>query len=130
MAFQNDDLVRIIHQPANQHVDLKGKVGLVEIDAGPKEFVYVHCMDKDGRTTGQGSVPLDCLERCDDDEWVEAKRKCLETRKAYEGTVYKWNSDLLDAKIRVAEKVGVPVDVVIQVLDAWDKEEPQNPYDR
>jgi hypothetical protein len=128
--LKDGDLVRVTRQPANSLVDLKGEVGYVETLETHQGYIHFHLLDVDGNRKGMGTVPTDCIEVCDDPEWIVALLKNQEIQKNHEDTVIKWNSDLLDAQIVVAEKLGMPVNMIIEVLQMWDKEKPHNPYDR
>ena len=67
-----DDVVKIVRQPSNQHIQLVGTIAFIqEID---KDRVSVIALRSSGETMGMGTVPLDCVELETDPKWLAAKK--------------------------------------------------------
>lgn len=90
------DVCRITIQPKDLMVKILGEVGFVSEICGEKnDHARFESLKLDGSSGGAGTIPLSCLQKIDDVEWINAKairdekydkiyQECMERTRRYQ----------------------------------------------
>lgn len=124
--FETGALVRVARQPRGHHVYLEGLVGVIESQNPfhPELAVFV-ALDEEGRSTGTGSVPYDCLGRETHPAWERAK---LLFEQAMDEALVRAEQRMVahqQVLERIADQAGVAVETAWQIIKAYEKEWPE-----
>jgi hypothetical protein len=113
MPFQIGDVVRVVKQPADLIVQIKGEVGF--IDELNETHARIQTLKLDDSCGGCGGVLLSCLAPETAPQWLEIKAK-HDADLAKRTAEYKAFAERVDAgKKKIAEKYGVSVETVEKI---------------
>jgi len=118
-TFKVNDLVTVVSQPENQFATILHHVGFIEsIDGQTASFIS---LGEDGRAIGSGSVPLNCLSLCNDNQDLAARKQrynaiLLDCEKK----LLTWNEYYKQKKYaalcKACKETGVTLDVAIKIF--------------
>jgi hypothetical protein len=123
IEFKQDDVVRIVKQPEDHHVYLRGKVGVVdEVSSDAVLFIQ---LTPDGGCGGAGVVPKSCIELVTDPKWIHARDERERKMNEHIATMDEENRKRVlasdEAKKRVGEEFGIEADLVESIVASHKK---------
>lgn len=120
MEFKVNDLVKVFRQPPKEPHDLVGVVGVV-ISPPKNGAVAVLEISKEGNESGSGPVPIDCLQICDDPEWVQAYAHYQVKYKQQVEAASAFQKAMIDKKYDLAQLYGLSIQHIEEIFYAYDK---------
>ena len=98
------DVVEVFQQPHNQFVQLEGTVCIIKED--PQDgYAQVAQLSIEGNTTGEGTLPLDCLKLVTRPVWKAVAQNYRQNALASELAEYNYAIALYNKKLRKKEMV-------------------------
>lgn len=122
--FKINDLVKIIKDPPNQIVKIKGEIGYIEElqeqenkEGNIIKYAYFKTIEMNSFCGGIGSVPLDCIEICTDERYIKRFQEILEHQRK-EDEKYKILSDYrnLESNLEDSEKTLIKLKAKLELL--------------
>jgi hypothetical protein len=115
MSLSVGAIVRVVKQPNDLYVHIKGDVGFIDEMLEGGTHARIVTLKLDGEMGGTGPVMLDCLEPELAPEWAEAKR-IHDENKAYQVAILLARSDRIKTRIQeLAQEYGLTPEKVDEI---------------